>query len=367
MMLQPWPKTPLPSIRHNHAKLLARTLGELTVQVDSVLCRFGTVAVSGYPGGQRPTTIVALSGRGETGYGEHVGFTPQEHTTFYNRIGALVRHRGTTSTVAQGLAEIASPYERAALQSALIDLSLRQHRTSLRDLCGGGTVPRIAPLRWVHSSDILENPALHVRAMRAAGRAMEFKLDVNPNWSDHVIADLGRESGVVTLDFKAAGDAGGDVGNAEAARRLSAHFPAAIFEDPPPGTRHPLIARDRQIMSSADVASAMSRGELVNLKIPRMGGPLALLEALAAAPGRNDSLGDRFDDRFYFGGMFEIGPGREQARQLAALFCGDAPNDLGPLPGAMSPPRPRSPSWVRLDLVGFGATCAWSQLLPSPL
>ncbi|HEY0708375.1 MAG TPA: hypothetical protein VGG33_16330, partial [Polyangia bacterium] len=181
----------------------------------------------------------------------------------------------------------------------------------------------------------------------------EFKLDVDPTWTESVIADLVRETGVVTLDFK-------DAGDADLVRRLSARFPSVIFEDPPGGAWHGQIARDRALASAADVDAALGRGEMVNLKIPRMGGPIELLEAIAMVQKRGGHP-------CYFGGMFEVGPGREQARQLAAMFCGGSPNDLGPILGAMSPPRPRSPSWVRLDTVGFGATCAWSQLVPSPL
>jgi hypothetical protein len=61
--------------------------------------------------------------------------------------------------------------------------------------------------------------------------------------------------------------------------------------------------------------------------------------------------------------MFEAGPGREQARALAALFCGDAPNDLAPLAGGMASIAGESPSVVRLDGVGFGATCTWEEMV----
>jgi hypothetical protein len=60
--------------------------------------------------------------------------------------------------------------------------------------------------------------------------------------------------------------------------------------------------------------------------------------------------------------MFEAGPGREQARTLAAMFCGEGPNDLAPLRGAMPALAGESPSLIRLDAIGFGATCDWEQL-----
>jgi hypothetical protein len=82
-----------------------------------------------------------------------------------------------------------------------------------------------------------------------------------------------------------------------------------------------------------------------------MGGFLAVLRALEAAP----------PGRAYFGGMFEVGPGREQARQLAALFCPRAPNDLAPLEGGASSMVGASPSRLRLDRAGFGSNVDWSR------
>jgi hypothetical protein len=73
--------------------------------------------------------------------------------------------------------------------------------------------------------------------------------------------------------------------------------------------------------------------------------------------------------------MFEVGVGRAQARQLAALFCPNAPNDLAPHAGwsagraelaeAASAPAAatgRRETWapatlsIRLDRPGFGAS-----------
>ena len=82
-----------------------------------------------------------------------------------------------------------------------------------------------------------------------------------------------------------------------------------------------------------------------------MGGFLELLRGLDAVPSGTG--------RAYFGGMFEVGPGREQARQLAAIFCPDAPNDLAPFHGGASSLQGESPSVIRLDQPGFGATLDW--------
>ena len=42
----------------------------------------------------------------------------------------------------------------------------------------------------------------------------------------------------------------------------------------------------------------------------------------------------------YVGGMFEIGVGRRQLRDLASVLCPDGPNDLAPIPLAETPTNP---------------------------
>jgi hypothetical protein len=59
----------------------------------------------------------------------------------------------------------------------------------------------------------------------------------------------------------------------------------------------------------------------------------------------------------YLGGMFEVGVGRAQARQLAALYCGTAPNDLAPnVASARNSMRANSPATIYLDRPGFGSS-----------
>ena len=55
----------------------------------------------------------------------------------------------------------------------------------------------------------------------------------------------------------------------------------------------------------------------------------------------------------YFGGMFEVGVGRRQAKQLAALYCSTAPSDLSLNEAAAAAPRASSPAVIRLDQPGF--------------
>jgi len=306
-------------------RALATRLGALPVRLESVRCRSGRVALADYPGG-RPFTLVALSGQGQTGYGEHVAFSDQAQQAFVHSVeGLLAVAAGPVASIVR--AGVAA-HDRAALEGALIDLAMRQSGLSLGALCGVAE----APLRWVRSF-----------AARPQGAAGAVKVDVDPQWSPAEIEAL-RGERVVILDFKERGDA-------SLCERLSAAFPEAIFEDPPAGCLHGRVARDRSLLAEADVAAAIGRGELVNLKAPRLGGVLAVLGALAVA-----------GSRAYFGGMFEAGPGREQARALAALFCGQAPNDLAPLEGGLTAMAGQSPSLIHLGAAGFGATCDWTEL-----
>jgi L-alanine-DL-glutamate epimerase-like enolase superfamily enzyme len=323
-------------------RALANVLARLPVHVEELCCRSGCVGVSDYPGGRRPTTLVAISGRGCTGFGENVAFSVAEQRAFADGAAGLIV--AASGTVGSLLAARADGYGRAALEAALIDLAMRQAGLSFRELCGVAE----AALRWVASMGPLAAPAEQLRIMRAAGRATEFKLDVAPAWSEAVVGELRQEPGVVILDFK-------EGASPALCDRLRRAFPGVVFEDPPASFRDVTgpVARDRPVLAVEDVEAAVRAGEAVNLKAPRMGGVLRVLEALSAVR--------RQGGRAYFGGMFEIGPGRQQARQLAALFCGDDPNDLGPVCEAAAE-LGRSPCPVRLDVPGFGAGRDWAAL-----
>ena len=111
--------------------------------------------------------------------------------------------------------------------------------------------------------------------------------------------------------------------------------------------------RDARIVDERAVAAACARGESVNFKAPRMGGPLELLRGLERALPMNDTAPDERKPA-YFGGMFEVSVGRRQAQQLAAIYCRATPNDLALNQPAAAIPRLRSPAVMRLDHPGFG-------------
>ena len=352
---------------------LARLWAAMPVRLSSVEVRRRAVPLADYPGGPRPSSVVCLSGDGCRGFGENVAFTDEEQDRFMARVPhflAVVSENGdkaghkdddkSAASVEWWTMRLASagpspraPYERAALEAALIDLAMRQGGWSLGELAGaaeGGV-----PVRYVASFAASPDPCGQIRRLRRGGYVGDLKLDVDPGWDQRTCEALAAERGVAILDFKGRG-------TAETVRRLAALFPETIFEDPPPGATPPRVSRDIAV-GDADVALiAASRGEAVNLKAPRMGGPLELLKGLQLVLQAAETAHARRPSvPAYFGGMFEVGVGRIQARQLAALYCSDAPNDLAlnieagadahaAGGGAASPPV-----IVRLDGIGFGA------------
>ena len=347
---------------------LADLLGGLAVCVEAIEVQRRAVPVGDYPGGARPSSVVRLSGQGHVGRGENVAFTEEEHARFAAGAPSLLAGGGSGGGAWRGRVDAlidggARGYERAAVEAALIDLALRQTGQTLATLMDGAA----RSLRVVLSFAARPDPAAYVRQLRAADRGrqaplgdderpktegkpdaetephpgadIELKVDVDPGWDAAAATALAAEAGVAVLDFKGRGDA-------RLAALLSSLFPLALFEDPPDGTTHPRRARDASLPDAAAVEAALARGEAVNLKAPRMGGPLAVLRALELVR-RVPPAGAAFA---YLGGMFEVDVGRTQARQLAALFCADGPNDLAPLQPALGASRLA----VRVDTPGFG-------------
>lgn len=334
---------------------LAAFLAALRVRVDAVEVRVERVPLADYPGG-RPSSIVRLSGAGRTGHGENVAFEPGEHARFAATVDEWFRKHACDRPLEIGsaLPVLPSLYERAALEAALIDLGLRQANLTLAELTG---IER-RPLRFVASLGTTANPRDAIASLRAASFEGGLKLDADPGWSRAVLSSLCAVTGVEIVDFKRRGDA-------VFARDLAAIFPDARLEDPPDawapdGVPPARLARDAALHSEADVAAVLARGESVNLKAPRMGGPLAVLRGLELVDqlARPSSVTTpRFEARAYVGGMFEVGVGRTQARTLAALYCPDAPNDLAPnRPAPLGAPRQvdNPPALVHFDVPGFG-------------
>jgi hypothetical protein len=153
---------------------LRAVLLALPLTVESAAA-YAPVDVPSY-GGPRPSTIVTLAGDGASGHGEHVGWTVPAHAAFAeDAVRAAPRGRWSVGAWAAVMAErVPDPYDRAALEAAAIDLSLRQASTGLLQLAGRDT----ASVRYVVSFARTADPAA---AARAEGD-VELKVDADPAW-----------------------------------------------------------------------------------------------------------------------------------------------------------------------------------------
>jgi L-alanine-DL-glutamate epimerase-like enolase superfamily enzyme len=318
------------------AAALLHKLRALPLVVEGAAFALAEAAVPSYPGGLRPTSVVTLAGDDAAGYGEHVGWTSADHERF--RMSPVPAGRWTLGAWAETMhGREAEPYARAALESAAIDLALRQQGLTLFEIAG--CTPR--PVRYVVSFERCADPAAEAHRLRRDASTLELKIDVDPAWSDDVYAALAAAGGVAVLDFK---ETGADPG------RGHRFLPDALLEDALPGPWTEAVegrlSFDAPIRRAADIPTLPVRPAAVNVKPARMGGVLEALGAVAACQAAGVAV--------YFGGMFEVGVGRRQLHALAALFAADAPNDVAPIGvGDVRPPRPRRLT-VDGDRPGFG-------------
>jgi hypothetical protein len=318
--------TSSPSPRAAAAARLLEALCALPVEIADARAERRDVHLDSYPGGLRPSSAVLLAGGGDTGHGEHVGWTADAHDRFAERVAAApLRGRHVLGALSDALREIfAEPYDRAAIEAAAVDLALRQSGAGLGDLAR--VAPR--PVRYVVSFDSAGDPVARMRAERRRRATVEFKLDVDPRWGDAVLDGVASEGGVAVLDFKGAGEAADH-------ERFARRFPSALLEDAlasrtiaAPAMRARL-SLDGPIVSADALAGIDPAPAAVNVKPARMGGVLEAIAVVAAAARRGSSI--------YFGGMFEVGVARLQLRALASVLAPDGTNDIAPL---VSPERP---------------------------
>ena len=139
-------------------------------------------------------TVVVLHGRGEEGRGEEVDYDPAQQARFQEHGGELPLAGEHTLESFSLLQSGQTEYRRWALESAALDLALRQAGLSLGEAVG--RTPQ--PLRFVVST--------RVTAVRALARRstpeLRFKLDPGSDWTDEIVASLAATGSVETVDFK---------------------------------------------------------------------------------------------------------------------------------------------------------------------
>ena len=136
-------------------------------------------------------------------------------------------------------------------------------------------------------------------------------------------------------------------------RLAHAAMPDAWLEDPPAeavtldprGGWRERVALDGYVLAAVDLDDPEIPPAAVNVKAPRVGGWIEALRCLEECRHRGLHA--------YVGGMFEVGPGRPQARVLASLFTADAWNDVAPLLPAASGAFSPSPWETNDNFIGF--------------
>ncbi len=326
------------------------------LEIDSVRTeRFETEVSSGFT---RVTTVVVLAGGGIEGRGEDVTYEATDHAAFPG-LEQLPGSR-TLDDVSQRLAEIelfpagpptspvATNYRRWAVESAALDLALRQGGFSLADAVG-------SPYRQVR---FLVSTRLDPRAWLEIDPRLEFKLDPTNDWGRSHMEALASTGRVRVLDFKAyyTGTVVDQESNPALYRAVKELFPEAIIEDAAfdADAQEALrgaedrLSWDAPIHSLEDVEALPLPPRFLNIKPSRFGSLARLLETIDACLARGIVM--------YGGGQFELSVGRGQIQALASLFYPDGPNDVAP-PGYNEPePRPglpASPLPVPVAPVGF--------------
>ena len=291
----------------------------------------------------RYTTVFHLRGDGEEGLGEDVCYSPEDQIRQHEAGAPLDLHGSwTIDSFSRHLEQLdlfqqAEPqfpvyrdYRRWGLESAALDLALRQAGVPLHEVLG--LVPR--PLRFVVSIRLGDPPqADGVLERIATYGGVRFKLDAEPSWHDALLEALAGTGAVDVFDFKGAykGTPVDVDTDPDLYRRVAEAFPEALLEDPDltvPAADAALepfrdrITWDAVIHSVDDVLRLPFAPRTLNCKPSRFGSLARLLDFLDHCAATGISL--------YGGGQAELGVGRGQIQLLASMFHADGPNDVAP-------------------------------------
>ncbi|WP_224334520.1 hypothetical protein [Haloprofundus halobius] len=291
----------------------------------------------------RATTVFALLGDGETGRGEDVTYDAKDHDALADAPAFDFTGEYTVAEFSAMLdetdlfptkepeRETGHHYRRWAVESAALDLALKQAETTLGEAVGR----EYDPVRFVVSTrlDGEDGPSAdRVEELLTAYPGTEFKLDPTSDWDDDLVADLADTEAVRILDLKGyySGTTVDQDADPDLYERIFSGFPDAVVEDPAVNDEtEAMLERERHRLSwDAPITGVESVESLpfeprwLNVKPSRFGTVESLLETVEYAEERDISL--------YGGGQFELGVGRPQIQQLASLFYPDGPNDVAP-------------------------------------
>jgi hypothetical protein len=315
-------------------------------------------SASGFGDFDRTTTTFALHGAGETGRGEDVVYDADEHDALaeWDGLDGAFAGEWTFGEFSAALEDRAlfpdppertdyEDYRRWAVESAALDLALRQADTTLGEALGLES----DPVRFVVSSRLGDPPSLErVEDILAAAPDAELKLDPGREWTDGAIDDLAAVGRVRILDFKGhySGTEVDQPPDPELYAAIAGAFPDAVLEDPAvtDATRDVVAGFTDRLSWDAPIHDVDSLADMpfapahLNVKPSRFGSVERLFACVEHCRERGIGL--------YGGGQFELDVGRGQAQRLASLLYPDGPNDLAPTAynyPDLPPDLPRSP------------------------
>lgn len=290
----------------------------------------------------RPCTRFSIHGEGTTGVGEDVTYEEEDHHALEdNPISLPPAGSYTIDSFSDALEEIdlfpgvipgreaSQAYRRWALESAALDLALKQADTDLATVFG----LEYEPVRFLVSTRLGEPPSLdRVNRWLELNPETEFKLDATSAWTPEIIEALVETGAVRILDLKGhykhtAVDQSPDI---TLYRRILESFPDAFIEDPKltdetlplfEGQEH-RITWDAPITGIESIETLPFTPEWLNMKPSRFGRLENLLDTIEYC--RDNGIG------MYGGGQTELSVGRQHLHALAALFYPDSPNDIAP-------------------------------------
>jgi len=330
-------------------------VADLPLSIESVSLRRRSRATSS--GFERVSTTFRLRGAGELGRGEDVTYdapdhdalfanpesdpkTPAEGVKFEDELagewtfGEFSDALETAELFPNGDPERKTgyPYRRWALESAALDLALRQADTNLAERLDREP----APVTFAASARLggEDEPPTADRVLELVERVpnIEFKLDPTEEWGDDLADSLPADR-IRVLDLKGLYE-GTDVDNEadpDFYRWVRDSFPNALIEDPElnDDTREIFdgeeerLSWDYPITGVDAVENLPVEPEWLNVKPSRFGSVESLFATLEWAAERDVSL--------YSGGQFELGVGREHLHAIASLFYPEGPNDAAPV------------------------------------
>jgi L-alanine-DL-glutamate epimerase-like enolase superfamily enzyme len=316
-------------------------LAGLEVEVESAGTEQHSIEVSTQF--KRVTTVLSLRGRGAEGVGEDITYTAEDHEWFPTVEPTGPTTLGELSQALDGVElfageprmEASKDYRRWSLESAALDLALRQNGLTL----GAALGREYRPVRFVVSTR--QDPF----AWLEHAPELELKLDPENDWDRPLMERLAATGRVRVLDLKAyyRGTPVDVDPDPELYRAVVELFPDAVIEDASLEAECGDVLRgkegrlsfDAPVHSLADLLELPVEPGWQNVKPSRFGTVARLLECIEHCEGNGI--------RMYGGGQFELGPGRRQIQALAAVFYADGPNDVAPADYNVGDPRPGLP------------------------